>query len=342
MLTRRDDSQEGQLVKILISAVGRRVQLMQCFRRALRSLRIEGEILGTDCYPRLAPAAHLADRCFRVPRGDHPDFIPVVLEVCRREHVDLLIPTIDPELPMYAQYRDDFAMIGTTVAVSSPEAVRIACDKVETHRWLVNNGFPTVRQASLTEAKKDHSEWSFPVIVKPRFGSASVGVRKISAAQLLNSDEDYGPDMLVQEHAAGREHTINVFIDGRGNCLCAVPHLRIEVRGGEVSKALTVKHGGMMQLAKELAERLPGARWALNVQCFLTDDGRIQVTEINCRFGGGFPLACESGADFPRWMLEELMGRALPRSFDDWEDRLTMLRYDEAVFVHGPCEESDE
>jgi carbamoyl-phosphate synthase large subunit len=178
----------------------------------------------------------------------------------------------------------------------------------------------------------------FPRIAKPRRGSGSVGVRRVGsfeelrAVAALAADEGRFDEYVVEEIAPGSEHTINVFLDARGVCRSVVPHRRIEVRGGEVSKAVTVGHTGLMDVGRGVAEALPGARGPLSIQCFLAPDGSLRVTEINARFGGGYPLTHRAGGRFTDWLLEELL--ALPSSATaDWTDDLTMLRYDREVFL---------
>jgi carbamoyl-phosphate synthase large subunit len=138
----------------------------------------------------------------------------------------------------------------------------------------------------------------------------------------------------VQELARGREFTVNLYVNRAGKCVCAVPHWRVEVRAGEVSKGITVKDPRLMELARRVAEALPGARGPLNMQCFLDDDGTIAIIEINARFGGGYPLAHKAGARFTDWLLDEQEGREAG-PYDGWTDDLAMLRYDEAVFSTG-------
>jgi len=317
---------------ILISSVGRRTQLIGCVRESLRALNLTGAVLGVDS-SRTAPGAYLVDKFFAVPRCDDPEFLPRVLTICKENRVTLLIPTIDTELKLYAAHRNDFAAIGTTVAVSSPETVEICADKVKTHRWLVEHGLPTGRQTTPESLLHNGQGLTFPLMVKPRRGSASIGCARVATPEMLRALSQERSDLLVEEMALGNEHTINVLVDQRGRCLCAVPHIRLEVRAGEVSKGTTVKHKGLMELATKIAELLPGAYGALNIQCFLGPTGSLQVTEINARFGGGYPLAHRAGADFLKWMLEELLQRPSSASERDWEDGLTMLRYDDAVFL---------
>jgi carbamoyl-phosphate synthase large subunit len=318
---------------LLISSIGRRTQLTECFQQALEGLGLEGRILGADASPEFAPAAYLTDETFSVPRCSDHEFIPAMLALCRSEEVKLLIPTIDPELPLYASHRRAFEDIGTMVAVSAPETVDIAGDKSETNRWMAERGFPTLLQASPEGVMANAASWKFPLILKPRRGSASAGVQKVLSLAQLERASGGEQTMLVEEFARGEEHTINVYVNRSGKCLCAIPHQRVAVRAGEVSTGMTRKHAGMINLARRIAEGLPGAYGALNIQCFLSEESGIQVTEVNARFGGGYPLAYRAGADFPTWLLREALGQSVEERFEAWQDRLLMLRHDTAIFV---------
>jgi carbamoyl-phosphate synthase large subunit len=269
-----------------------------------------------------------------VPRCDEDDFPAALAEICRREAPLVIVPTIDTELPVYADRLDEFTRVGARIACSRPEAIAIAADKRLTHIWLKRSGFPTVRQGGLDEVCQDLHSWIFPVIVKPVFGSASIGVQRIHRPAELLALRGQGRDLIVQEIARGEEHTVHTYVDRHGRCLAAVPCRRLEVRGGEVSKGLTVRHERLMDLAARISERLPGAYGPLNVQVFLSHDGDMRVIEINPRFGGGYPLADRAGMASPRWLLEESLGR-LPSRVDEWQDDLAMLRYDEAVYLPG-------
>jgi carbamoyl-phosphate synthase large subunit len=320
-------------VTVLLSSVGRRSQLTETFRQALSELGVCGRVLGIDASPETASAAYLVDKCFSVGRCCEPGFIDEVLRIAIEEDVSLIVPTIDTELLAYATNRQRFLDQGTSVSVSDPEAVRIACDKVETHRWLLENGFPTPRQAEISKVLQSPAEWEFPLILKPRLGSASAGVTVVRSLAALRELAEDNRGLIVEEIARGDEYTINVFVED-GRCVSAVPHQRLETRGGEVSKGITVRDERLMRLAATIAEKLPGARGALNVQCFLDMDGRITVIEINARFGGGFPLANRAGAKFPLWLLEPLLDKPATVT-PEWEDGLLMLRYDNAVFIRG-------
>jgi len=307
---------------------------VECFRRAAKELELPLTVLATDAAPELSSAAHLVDRCFKVPRCDDPLFLPQTIAICQNEGVDLIVPTIDPELPVYAKHAKEFESGGTTVLISHSDTIDIASDKCRTNKWFLDHEFPTVAQSEVAEALANLSQWAFPLIVKPRRGSASIGVRIVNDAETFKSLESQA-GLLAESIARGVEHTTNLFVDRAGRCLSAVPHQRLEVRSGEVSKGITVKNHKLMELAKRVAEALPGARGPLNLQGFVDQNNEVKFTEINARFGGGFPLAAEAGANFCRWILEDLSGLPSTASFSDWKENLLMLRFDNAVFVEN-------
>lgn len=318
-------------VNVLLSSAGRRVSLLRCFRNALARLGVDGRVLAVDMSP-LSSAFHEADRAFVVPACDDPAFIPEILRICQEQSVRLLVPTIDPELMAYARNRERFAEIGTVVAISPPEVIAIGSDKAATHRWLREARLPTPRQEVLTDPQRV-AGWRYPVIVKPRRGSAGKGIRVVPRPDQL-PDADRGTQMVVQEFVTGDEFTIDVLAGDRGRCLCAVPRRRLEIRGGEVSKGVTVRAPDLLDLARRVCATLPGAFGALNVQVIRDGaSGDLRVIELNPRFGGGFPLSERAGAPFPLWMIQQVLGRPLDPPPHAWRAGVVMLRYDEAVFV---------
>jgi carbamoyl-phosphate synthase large subunit len=317
---------------ILLSSAGRRVALLRILKQTLRDFALGGELVAADMAP-LSSAYHLADRSVLVPRCTSPEFVPAMLQLCRQHRVRLIVPTIDTELPVYAEHRAEFEREGVFVVISSPEVVALGSDKALTHAWLVSAGLPTVQQKPACEVLRTPEGWRFPCIVKPRRGSSSVGVARVDTLAELAAATRREDD-IVQAIAPGQEYTIDFLADRGGRCVCAVPRKRLEVRGGEVSKAVTVRAPALQGLARELCERLPGAYGALCVQVFLDETtGELNVIELNPRFGGGFPLTWEAGAHFPKWMLEEILGLPSTAEADAWQDGVVMLRFDDAVFV---------
>ncbi len=318
---------------ILLSSAGHRVERIKILRATLAELGLPGKIFATDLSP-MSAAMQTADVAEIAPRCTSAEFVPALVDICRRHDVKLLIPGIDTELPMLAAAREEFTAAGVNVLVSSTETIAIGADKWRTHRWLVDNSFPTVRQATVAEVLDDPPAWRFPLIVKPAAGSASVGVAKVQTADELRFHTRSG-NFLVQTIATGAEYTVDVLVNRAGKCVCAIPRKRIEVRGGEVFKGATSRREKLIELARRIAERLPGAYGPLNVQMFFDEaSGQIRVIEINPRFGGGFPLAWEAGGKFPQWIIEELLGLPTTASADAWRDGLVMMRHYDAVFAN--------
>jgi len=317
-----------EALNVLVSSAGRRGALIAIWRRTLADLGLAGQVLATDMSAASA-AFHAADRGLLVPPCSDDEFVPTLLEICRQNGVGVLVPTIDTELPKLAAAARDFAGAGTTINISAPEVIEIGFDKRRTHAWLTANGFPTVEQVDIKDARAGRFEAPRPWIVKPARGSASIGVTEIAADSELPSVAD----SVVQSKAPGVEYTVDVFVDRNGACVSAVARQRLEVRAGEVSKGITVKNPAVLEVVRAVAESLPGGYGVLNIQVFHdAETGAANVIEINPRYGGGFPLAFEAGARFPRWFVEDAFG--LPSTAnDDWQEGLVMLRYDDAVFV---------
>jgi carbamoyl-phosphate synthase large subunit len=314
---------------ILFTSAGRRNQLMSCFRNDAAYMGLELRVLAADAQPQLSPASHQADTSFEVPRCTSSEYIPALRQICERENVRLIVPTIDTELAVLSRERRAFEQAGTRVLVSSPEIVALAGDKYTTSTQLAAYGIPTPLTLRLDEYRRDPTRLTGPVIAKPNGGSASIGIVRPGSPRDLDSLD--AQTYIVQELWKGSEYTVNIFFDSDGTLRCAVPHRRIEVRAGEVSKGRTERLTALTDAAHKLGSQLRGARGPLCFQAVVRNDGACAIFEINARFGGGFPLAHFAGARMSQWILEELTGRPSTAN-DDWRAGATMLRYDAAVF----------
>jgi carbamoyl-phosphate synthase large subunit len=322
---------------ILLTSAGRRVSLARLLRADAAALGFEPRLIVAEMHPGLSAAACAADARHAVPAATHADYIPALLDICRREAVRLLVPTIDTELNALAAHRAEFEAAGVLVNVSSAAAIDIARNKAETARVLSQAGIGTPRTAWPHEVLAAPNDWDWPLIFKPKGGSSSVGLHRVGNVDQLAEALAAYPDGIVQDLIRGPEYTVNMFVDPDGVCRAAVPHLRRELRGGEVSKGITVRRQNLTDTAHAIAAALPGAFGALCFQAFATDSGPV-VFEINARFGGGFPLAHQAGTPFTRWLIQLAAGSA-PDWSDDWTDGTTMLRYDDAVFGVADPEE---
>lgn len=316
-------------MNVLISAAGRRVRVVQFFREALADLGMEGRVYACDMNG-FSPAIYAADEYFLVPAASDKSFIPQILRACEDRKIGLVVSFNDHELIPYAESRQAFEERGIQVAISSAETVRLARDKRACHDWLAGRGFPVPRRWP-AEAIRGRSDLTFPVVVKPAHGSAGIGVVLARSAIELTTAVEDTPSPIVEELQVGKEFTVNVLASRDGRVVCAVPHLRLEIRAGEVAKGRTFRHAGLLEMAERLLQALPGCRGPLNFQGFLTPSGEIRLTEINPRFGGGYPLAHAAGARFPEWLLAEASGQDIPLGFSGWESDIAIMRYDQEL-----------
>lgn len=316
---------------ILFSSAGRRVELLNCFRRAAADLDVRLRVLATDANPFLSAACRVADKAIQVPRCDTPEFMPALIRVCAEERVTILVPTIDPELEPLAAESKGLQASGTVVSISSREVVSLARNKLATQRFLSGLDIRTPRTDTLNAFIESPTEWRFPVVIKPLAGSSSVGVTRIDSFAEFPSSAVRSEDYIVQEHWAGDEYTVNLFFDEIG-LRCAVPHLRLEVRAGEVSKAVTRRVPVLERFAEKMGAALKGKAFgALCFQAIVTNSGEAAIFELNARFGGGYPLADRAGAPFAKWLLEIALGYPCS-AHNNWCAGQLMLRYDAAVF----------
>lgn len=314
----------------MLSSGGRRGALLQLLKDTPRGSRC----VVTDASP-LSAAGWMADAFKLVPPVRNPDFVEETLEFAVAQGVTRIVPTIDPELPVFAENRRLFEQQGIDVLVSTPEVVALSSDKWLFAQWLEAEGLPAPRTVEYKEGWKVALDG--PLVAKPRGGSSSKGVRTfVSRDQLATAS--LTPDYIVQEAATGTEVTVDFAVDRSGAFLGAVPRVRLEVRAGEVSKGVTRNIPKVEELTRSFAEALPGAFGVLNVQMFYDfERDEASLIELNARVGGGFPLSAAAGANFFESFSE---GSPEPADYI-WERDLTMLRYDQAVFVPGALLEAD-
>ncbi len=327
-------------LNILFTCIGRRVSLLESFRRAAKQLKINASLLGTDT-TELSPALQLCDKRFGVKPTTHTGYIKQILSIVKANKVKLLVPTVDLDLKRLAQNKPKFAALGCRVLVSDPEVIDICQDKRKTYKFLLKNNFDTPATVSIRTALKNSkssivnskSETRFPCFLKPWDGYAGRGNAIVNNRKELLFYAKRIPNAICQELVEGAEYTCDVYVDFGMKVRCVVPRKRIEVRAGEVSKGQIAKNARITSEAVTFVEKLGAGPGVITLQLFLTGDDRIKYIEINPRFGGGAPLSIKAGADFPKWILQELTGRKPNIRPDGFKDGLIMLRYDSEVWL---------
>jgi carbamoyl-phosphate synthase large subunit len=324
---RRSDA----IVRLLLTCLGRRVELVRAFRQAAEKLGIELEIHGADS-SRLSPAIHMVDRAHFVPTIASGGYIDALERIVKRSGINLLIPLIDSELPDIAAARNRFADLGCLALISSPRVVQTCRDKLAMFDALRQAEIDTPETWTWDEALR-RKRRRFPYYLKPRAGSAAMGNYIVRDADELRVFGQRVKEPIVQEFVEGSEYTLDVYTGLDGRPRCVVPRLRLEVRSGEVSKGRIVKDRAIMTVGRRVVEMLGECRGVVTVQCIVTPDRKIRVIEVNPRFGGGAPLSIHAGADFPKWILQELLGSRPRINPTGFRDDVAMLHYDDSVFL---------
>jgi carbamoyl-phosphate synthase large subunit len=313
---------------VLITAASRRVALIQGFVQALKRLGIKGNVITTDMSS-LSPGLYFGTRHYIVPLTTDPQYIPIIKSICFRERIQLLIPTIDDELPLFGRHTEEFLATGIRVAVSNEQTNLICNDKYATAVFLQPRGVPFAK--TWLPDKVDFSGLEYPMFLKPRKGRGSVGAFKVQNEKELRFFLDYVPDPVVQEFLPGKEYTIDVLVDFGGKVISVVPRERMVVRSGVTDRGQTLNHPGLIRLAVAAAQALD-IRGPANIQVKL-DGERATVFEVNPRFSGGIPLTIASGADFPAWLIEICRGKRVRPCIGKFTDGLIMACYESAVFL---------
>ncbi|AEG15305.1 ATP-grasp fold domain protein, DUF201-type [Desulfofundulus kuznetsovii DSM 6115] len=311
-------------MNILLTSIGRRVAIIDFFKEALSG---QGLVMTTDADP-TAPGLYRADKGFIVPRVTEKGYIDTLLEICRVHTIGVIIPFIDPELPVLARAKERFQDFNIQVLISSAAVIDICRDKLRTAQFFNSHGIPSPSTFTTTD---NLSDIAFPVVLKPRFGSSSLGIVECRNLNELEFYSKLRDDFILQEKVGGIEVTTDVLCDFEGRILSMVPRKRLKVRSGEVERAVTIG----LEVIRPWVEKVFTVLKAigpLNIQCFITDDGP-KFTEINPRFGGGYPLAHKAGADFPRKIINLIQGKTVEAEIGKYEKGLVMMRYDDAIFL---------
>jgi carbamoyl-phosphate synthase large subunit len=310
---------------VLITAASRRVPLVRAFRRATASLG--GRVVVTDVNP-FSPAVHVADAAYRAPMSADEEYLDSILDVCRLESIDLVVPTIDDEMPLFGAATPDFEKLGAKVA-ASPEVTSLLCND----KFALCQHLRGARIAAAESWRADDmpADPSFPLFIKPRRGRGGVGAFPVRTPGELEFFLDYVSDPVVQEFLIGPEFTIDVLCGFDHIPRSIVPRERVVVRAGVSDRGRTVNDPALIRLAQDCADALDFVG-AVNIQCRVVD-GVPVVFEINPRFSGGIPLTIAAGADFPRMLVDLTLGREVAPSVGRFRSELWMTSYEDSLYV---------
>jgi len=300
---------------VLFTCAGQRVDIVTAFRRA------GATTIATDI-GELAPALYHADHRALVPRVDDPGYVAALRNLVALHDVRLIVPLTDLDHVVLARARDVLAP--AVVLVPDEETSARCADKYLAHCFFEERGIgtpPTWLPAELPD------ELPYPVLVKARKGFGSRHIYRAADRAELDFFLGYtSAESMVQAVCSGVEFSIDVFCDLDARCIAAIPRTMIESKGGESIKGMTIKDGELIEFGRMVAEALRIVGPA-NVQCFREPDGSLQVTDVNPRFGGGFPLPTAAGSRYPELAVALANGETLEPRLGDFREGVVMTRY---------------
>lgn len=320
-------------LRILFTSVGRRIELIQAYHRAAEKLGMPLTIYGVDI-TESAPGLRFCDKTEIVCRINEDRYIPMLLEICDREKIDALIPTIDTDLLILAKSKEKFAAIGTKVVVSDVPMIQLCRDKRFTADFFISCGL----KSPVPVDDYRNYEAGFPAFIKPKDGSSSIDAYKVNNQAELFSFSGKVDDYIIQPFISGKEYTIDIFCDFEGEPIYITPRERIAVRSGEVLKTRIEQNDIMIAEMKKLIEKFRPCG-AITVQLIQDENtGDDYYIEINPRYGGGAPLSMKAGADSAMVMLKLLSGETVKYQSKAAMDQAVYSRYDQSVCITAESE----
>ena len=309
-------------MNVLFTCAGRRTYLLKYFKENLS----EGDkVVATDMQLS-APALQVADVKLQVPAVYDPEYVNITLNICREQEIDVLLSLNDLELPILSENKARFEELGVKVIVSNPEVIDIAFDKYKTAQWVESLGLKSPKTyVRIEDAKKALAagEIEFPLFMKPRWGSGSIGLESIADMEELDiyynllmkkikktilATASVGDEyIMIQEKLTGSEFGLDIMNDLNGNNVAVSVKQKLAMRAGETDKAVTVDLPEVREMGRKIGEAL-GHIGNLDVDIMQRADGAYCVLELNPRFGGGFPFSYEAGVNMPKAIIQWAKG----------------------------------
>ncbi|WIK67616.1 GNAT family N-acetyltransferase [Globicatella sanguinis] len=326
---------KGKNMNILLLSVGTRNKIVQYFKKEFNGL---GKVIATDMSLN-APAIYEADKFYVVPSINDKNYMNVILEICETENISAVLSLIDPELSILSKNGQKFADIGVKVIGSSYEVCELALDKYKMYKWLIENDFNTAKSyLTLEEFMEDYEKKlvDFPVIIKPVKGSASLEVAKIDDIDYLKFICRRHEDMIIQEFLVGDEIGADVYIDLISEEVVSIfTKKKLKMRSGETDKAVSIKNDELNELIINFVNK-SGFKGQIDIDVFNVD-GKYYISEVNPRFGGGYPHAYESGVNHISLIKNNLLGKVNKKNIGNYNENNYMMKFNEVYVIEREC-----
>lgn len=318
-------------MNILILSAGTRNKIVQYFKKELNG---KGNVIATDC-SNLAPAIYEADRFYIVPQIDDENYLNVILDICKKEKINTLISVIDPELSLISKNIDKFKIIGVNPIISDYEKVEMCFDKYKMYKFLCDNNIKTPKSyINKEEFYRDlyDRKIKFPVFVKPVKGSASLNINKINSKEELDMLFAKYNDLIIQEYMDGIEYGADVYIDIISNKVVAIfVKEKIKMRAGETDKSVSFKDDKLLNMIESFVN-ISGFKGIIDIDIFKVNN-EYYISEVNPRFGGGYPHAYECGVNIPKMICNNITGIQNENQIGNYEEKIYMMKYNEIKII---------
>lgn len=320
-------------MNILILSAGTRNKVVQYFKKELAG---KGTVIATDM-SELAPAIYEADKYYIVPRMSEPGYLKVILDICKKENINGVLSLIDPELSLLAENESKFAEVETKVIGSSYALCEMALDKFQMYEWLLEHGYKCAKSYMDKEAfykDLESEKIKFPVFVKPARGSASISISKVYDKETVDLLFAHENGLMIQEFLNGQEIGADVYIDMlSGEVVSIFTKKKLKMRAGETDKAVSFKDEKLFALIQEFVTKA-GYRGQIDIDIF-DIDGDYYISEVNPRFGGGYPHAYESGCNHMQFVLNNLNGNENKKCIGKYDSDIYMMKFNELKVIKG-------
>lgn len=314
----------------LMLSAGRRCELIKDFRQTMKN---EGKIIATDI-SLTAPAIYMADKYYIVPKITDINYIPTILDICKRENIQMVTTLIDPEIMLLAKHRTEFESVGVEVLAPYEKTAELCFDKFELYNFLKKKNIRTVLTFGDIESFElayEKKEIEFPVFVKPRRGSGSVGARKIESIVELRNAMIEDSSLIIQEYMGDAlDVDADIYVDTiSGKLVSVFSKKKLETKIGGASKTISFKDNKLVEFVED-ALKLFAFNGPLDMDLWYKN-GAYYLSEINPRFGGAYLHAYGAGVDFVRMIENNINGKENAPEFGKYEENIVMMMYDSVV-----------
>lgn len=314
-------------INILILSCGTRNKVVQYFKRELSG---KGCIAVTDC-SELAPALYEADKHFIVPRMVDDRYLDTILSICKEQKIKAVLSLIDPELSLLAKHKQDFLDIGTVPIISNYDVVEMCFDKYLFYEYLVQNNIKTVRSyidKELFFKDIEDGTINYPVFVKPVRGSASININKVDTKEEINLLFDRFDNLMIQEYMDGIEYGADVYIDMiSGEPTAIFTKEKIKMRAGETDKSVSKKDKKLFKLIENFVKAMD-FKGIIDIDIFKVNN-EYYISEVNPRFGGGYPHAYECGVNIPKMIINNIGNIVNKEMIGEYAEDIYMMKFND-------------